>query len=238
VEKNEGVLSGTAAGDPRRQWYPGTAHARIVLFGSGPSKGEFMAFRNIRFDGSPIPKAAPGTRSVAIPETAYETKVKLTEKQQKLLLNRRGTLPLEITVTPYSIPLKTCSLDNAGVEIQPFNVRYQTTNARSVLKRNEKEETLLALWNRKNEDAKETLTLSIRNLGEKTAFHLNGSYIGEMRTKGSLESIGNLEPQTEVEFLSARVDNTRFVPLDPAAADKPGLLNNAVIRSLNTDILF
>ncbi|OQA83260.1 MAG: hypothetical protein BWY31_02933 [Lentisphaerae bacterium ADurb.Bin242] len=66
-----GRITGTKPGDSPTAWYPTTRFIRLAVFGAGPSKDYFLAFRNVKFTskGGTLTAGAARTR-IDLPETA------------------------------------------------------------------------------------------------------------------------------------------------------------------------
>ncbi|NLX97116.1 MAG: hypothetical protein GXY83_13160 [Rhodopirellula sp.] len=239
----EGTIQGSEAGDHRSKWRPGTAYAQLILFGSGPATEPFLAFRNVKFKSTGgAEQASSDAIVVDIPKTTVETSLALLPvrggQDLKVHFENGSWRTVRITVFDEKTvePGKETPLFAAGLEIQPFDVRYALRPAASSAgqadpadrRRNRVEEA---------EIYRKQFILSLRQVNGAVEFRVDGSYIGTMMRDSRADSITSSIP---IETVSFRTEPPAgdYVPIDISPKSKPGAMDGARVKLANQEIPF
>lgn len=239
----ETTIQGSAAGDHRNKWRPGTAYAQLILFGSGPAVKPFLAFRNVRFtsSGGSVP-ASSKQCVVDIPVGTMETNLPLAPVKggQELSVHFANGSSRTVRITVFDESIKDqgqeAVLPGAGVEIQPFDVRY-TLRSLATLNGKATPAEKLAAWNREADIYGKRFVLSLRQTDGAVEFRVNGSYIGTMKRASRAVSVASTIKIDNVSFRSERIPNA-FVPIDVSAKSRAGAVSDARIELTDKKIPF
>ncbi len=243
--KFTGTIQGTEPGDPRNKWRPGTAYAQLILFGSGPAKEPFLAFREVKFQsmgGLRSNQASPEEAVVSIPKGTVETNIPLRPVQggQDLKVHFENGSSRTVRITVFEEKLKDQGEEvvqpAAGVEIQPFNVRYtmrpstlpddRVTPAERIGRRDKPTD----LFGRE-------FVLSLRQTDGAVEFRVDGSYIGTMKRDSRAESVSS---GLKIEKATFRGESfsAGFVPIDISRKNRPGRMEGAKIALADKTVPF
>jgi len=243
--KFEGLIQGTEAGDHRHKWRPGTAYAQLILFGSGPAKEPFLAFRNIRFDatgGAGSEGASSNEAMVKIPVGTVETNLSLRPikdgQDLKVHFASGSSRTARITVFDEKISDQghEVLLPAAGVEIQPFDVRY-TLRPSAFPTGNVTPAERVKLWGKETDIYGKDFLLSLRQTNGAVEFRLNGSYIGTMERDTRADAVTSGGKIEKAAFCSEPFSSI-FVPIDISPKSKPGAMKGAHITLADERIPF
>ena len=241
----EALVQGTEPGDHRDKWRPGTTYAQLILFGNGPAKEPFLAFRNIRFEatGKPTSEDASARGSVVqIPAGTVETNLSLRPNREgqdlKVHFESGSSRTVRITVFDKKISDRgqEVVLPAAGIEIQPFDVRY-TLRPAAFPAGNPAPAERARLWGNESDIYDKDFLLSIRQGDGAVEFRVNGSYIGTMKRDSRADSIRSGMKIEKATFRSEPCPEM-FVPIDLSAKSRPGAMDGARITLLDKSVPF
>jgi len=243
--KFEGTIQGTEPGDHRNRWRPGTAYVQMIVFGSGPSREPFLAFRNVRFQctsGSSGDPASASETVVHIPKGTVVTHIPLrpTKDGQDLSVRFANGSFRKISITPFDETIKSEGQDivlpAAGVEIQPFNVRYTMrpgalpTGQVTVAQR-------IKNWGQEADLYGKQFILSLRQRSGAVEFCVNGSYIGTMKRESRAAAVRSRMKIENVSFRSEAFPDG-FVPIDISSKGRPGTMEGARLALFDKKVPF
>ena len=241
----EGLIQGSAPGDHRHQWRPGTAYAQLILFGSGPATEPFLAFRNVRFEatgGAGSQDASSQEAVVKIPAGTVETNLSLRPVKEgqdlKVHFESGSSRTVRITVFDEKITdqKREVILPAAGVEVQPFDVRY-TLRPSAFPAGNVTPAERVKLWGQETEIYGKDFLLSLRQTSGTVEFRLNGSYLGTMKRGRRADAVTSGSKIENVAFRSGPCSGV-FAPIDISSKSKPGAMAGARLTLTDQTVPF
>jgi hypothetical protein len=243
--KFEATIQGIEPGDHRDKWRPGTAYAQLIIFGNGPAKEPFLAFRNVRFEstgGGGGDQVSSQDAVLKIPAGTVETNLVLrpVKAGQDLKVNFENGSSRTVRITVFDEHTrdqgKETVVPAAGIEIQPFDVRY-TMRSAAPIAGNVAPGEPGTRSGKETDICTKTFSLSLRQADGAVEFRVNGSYIGTMKRDSRAESISSGMKIEDVSFQRESF-SPAFVPIDISAKSKPGAMEDARITLADKEIPF
>lgn len=238
----QGTIQGCAPGDHRNRWRPGTAYVQVIVFTSGPGKGPLLALRNVRFESTSGKRdiASPGRISIAGDAGETNLRLKPLASGQDLRVHfADGSLrAIRIAVFDRSANQgqKEREIPRAGIEIQPFDVRY-TLCPVELLNAKTATQSAIDRWAVGNAILGMPLVLSLRQMSGSVEFRINGSYIGAIKKAARAVSIASNVRLEDASFHSGSLPD-RFTPVDISARSKPGAMAGARLELIDKAVPF
>ena len=208
------TIKGTAPGDHKKFWRPGTAFAKITVFGSGPSKVPFLAFRNLKFE-SKGGNAAPVKNKVAVPEKTKKIVLDLpvTEKGVTLQLFFADGSKRKVGFAPQSLKYKHIELKNAFLQVSPFPFRFKMVNVPMVPPRKKTADDLEKIWKESGSSMDKECRLAFVSTQAGQEVYFNGSFAGIIKRSVPLKSISGIPEGVKPVFCD-KADNSSYRTLD------------------------
>jgi len=222
----QGTIAGCGPGDHRNRWRPGTAHVQLIVFSSGPSKGPLLALRNVRFESTGGKGHSASAGLVAIAGDAVEKNLRLKPlvggQDLWVRFADGSSRAIRITVFDRSVNQgpEERLVPRAGVEIQPFDVRY-TLCPVELLDAKTATQAAIDRWAAGNTIWDMPLVLPLRQMAGGVEFRVNGSYIGTIKKAVRAVSVASNVRLENAAFHSGPLPD-RFTPVDIGARCKPG----------------
>jgi len=145
-----------------------------------------------------------------------------------------------IRITVFDRPVKQGQkewiIPRAGIEIQPFDVRY-TLCAVELFDSKTVTQAAIDRWDSRDALFRMPLVLSLRQMAGGVEFRVNGSYIGTIKKAARAVSVASNVRLEDASFRSAPLPD-RFTPVDISARSKPGAMAGARVELTDKAVPF
>ncbi len=230
-EKVEGCIQGFAFSDAKGYWRPGAAYARIFIFGNS-SKSPFLQFRNVKFESSdPVVSVPKDTVNTTIP-------VKIGRMGQDIELLFDNGSARSIRIRPFDDLYKDGSnqvvLAAAGVEIEPFGIRY---NLHPLATFGVNSKAKVADWGKLPEIYGKECAIRLQQDPSTITVWVDGNYAGRFDRESRLVGIKSDGEFGEIKF-DRRATTADYVALEIEPKSVPGKMKAAKVRLADDTIPF
>ncbi len=211
-------IKGTAPGDHKKIWRPGTAFAKIVIFGAGPSKVPFLAFRNVKFE-SRGGKKVPAVNKTVIPAKTKSVILDLPVKKDGVTLQLyfADGSKRSVAVRPQSMKYQYLELKNAFLSVSPFPFTFKMVNVPAVPPRKKKVEDLEKIWKECSASMDKSCRITIMDTAKGPEVYLNGSFTGIIKRSSPLTAISGIPGGVKAIFCDKAAPSYRKLDLSYAS---------------------
>ncbi len=194
-------IKGTAPGNHKKIWRPGTAFAKIIIFGAGSAKTPFLAFRNVKFE-SKGGKATPVVKKTQIPAKTKSVTLDIPVKQEGtvLQLHFADGSKRSVAIKPRSMKYQHLELKNAFLSVSPFPFNFKMVNAPSVPPRRKTIEDLEKIWKECSADMDKNFRLTFMDTDKGQEVYFNGSFAGIIKRSTPLTAISGIPEGIKAVF--------------------------------------